>query len=74
MEKQHDLEHASSEDDLRSKILREIEDTEYAYHVYPHLSLVPDWFLRYWDLAEACCEYFDVPFHKPKLASEYRLK
>ena len=29
--------------------------------------MVPDWFLRYWDLAEAICDYFDIPFDKPKL-------
>ena len=58
----------------RRRIAQEIEDTIYAYHTYPHLSLVPDWFLRYWDLAEAICDYFDVPFDKPKLASEYKVK
>ena len=66
--------YSSSEDDLRSAILREIEDTEYAYHVYPHMAMVPDFFVRYWDLAEACCKYFGVPFYKPKLASEYKEK
>ena len=58
----------------RRRIAQEIEDTIHAYHYYPHLSLVPDWFLRYWDLAEAICDYFDVPFEKPKLASEYKVE
>ena len=53
----------------RRRIAREIEDTIYAYHVYPHMAMVPDFFLRYWDLAEAICDYFDVPFHKPKLTT-----
>ena len=51
----------------RRRIAQEIEDTIYAYYYYPHLALVPDWFLRYWDLAEAICVYLDVPFHKPTL-------
>jgi hypothetical protein len=67
-------EHSSSEDDLRSAILREIEDTEYAYHVYPHMGCIPDFFVRYWDLAEVCCKYFDVPFHKPKLSKKDEVK
>ena len=49
------------------RIAKEIEDTVYAYHVYPHQAMVPDYFLRYWDLAEAICDYFDVPFDKPVL-------
>jgi len=49
------------------RIAKEIEDTVYAYHVYPHQAMVPDYFLRYWDLAEAVCDYFDVPFDKPVL-------
>ena len=51
----------------RRRIAAEIQDTIYAYHMYPHLALVPDWFLRYWDLAEAVCDYFDIPFRKPEL-------
>ena len=31
------------------------------------MAMVPDWFLRYWDLAEAICDYFDIPFDKPTL-------
>ena len=41
--------YSSSEDDLRSAILREIEDTEDAPYMYPHMAMVPDYFLRYWD-------------------------
>ena len=33
----------------------------------PHMSLVPDYFLRYWDLAELIYDYFGLPFDKPKL-------
>ena len=51
----------------RQRIAQEIEDTRYAYYVYPHMAMVPDYFLRYWDLAEAVCDYFDIPFHKPTL-------
>ena len=54
---------------IRQRIAQEIEDTVYAYHVYPHMAMVPDFFLRYWDLAEACCAYFDIPFHKPTLST-----
>ena len=49
------------------RIAKEIEDAIYAYHVYPHMAMVPDWFLRYWDLAEAICDYFGIPFDKPTL-------
>ena len=31
------------------------------------MAMVPDWFLRYWDLAEAICDYFGIPFDKPIL-------
>ena len=59
----------ASKEIIRQRIAQEIEDTVYAYHVYPHMAMVPDFFLRYWDLAEAVCEYFDVPFHKPTLST-----
>ena len=49
------------------RIAKEIEDTVYAYHVYPHMAMVPDYFVRYWDLCEAICDYFDIPFDKPVL-------
>ena len=49
------------------QIAKEIEQTVYDYYVMPHQAMVPDYFLRYWDLAELICDYFDVPFHKPKL-------
>jgi hypothetical protein len=61
-----------SSSETRQKIIDEILDTYEAYHVYPHMAMVPDFFLRYWDLAEACAEHFDFPFHKPKLASQYK--
>ena len=54
-------------EEQRRRIAREIEDTVYSYHMYPHMAMVPDYFLRYWDLAEAVCDYFDVPFYKPTL-------
>ena len=57
----------TNKDKQRKRIAQEIEDTVYAYHVYPHMAMVPDFFIRYWDLAEAVCEYFDVPFDKPTL-------
>ena len=59
-----------NQEEKRKRIQQEIEDTFYAYHLYPHMALVPDWFLRYWDLAEAIADYFDVPFDKPKLAPQ----
>ena len=33
----------------------------------PHMAMVPDYFLRYWDLAELIYDYFGIPFDKPKL-------
>ena len=61
------------------RIAKEIEETVYAYHVYPHMAMVPDYFVRYWDLCdmamvpswdlcEAICDYFDIPFDKPTLS------
>jgi len=50
-------------------ISQEIRDTYYAYYSYPHLAMVPDYFIRYWDLAAAVCEHFGVPFEKPTLCS-----
>lgn len=57
----------ASKETIRQQIAQEIEDTLEAYYIFPHLAMVPDFFLRYWDLAEACCHYFDIPFHKPTL-------
>ena len=54
-------------EDKRRRITQEIEDTFFAYHMMPHMAMVPDYFLRYWDLAEAVCDYFDIPFRKPTL-------
>ena len=54
-------------DEQRRRIAQEIEDTFYDYHMLPHMAMVPDYFLRYWDLAEAVCDYFDIPFRKPTL-------
>ena len=61
-------------EEKRRRIAEEIEDTYYAYHTFPHAGLIPDWFLRYWDLAEAVCDYFDVPFHKPEKSSPDQIK
>jgi len=60
--------------ETRQKIFDEIIDTYEAYHTFPHMSMVPDFFVRYWDLADACAKHFGFPFHKPKLASEYEVK
>tara|TARA_R100001224_G_C3974795_1_gene133754 strand:- start:104 stop:289 length:186 start_codon:yes stop_codon:yes gene_type:complete len=51
----------------RRRIAREIENTLYDRELYPHMGLVPDYFLRYWELADAICDYFDIPFDKPEL-------
>ena len=59
---------------LKEKILNEIEDTFDAWVVMPFYGMVPDYFLRYWDLAEAVAEYFDKPFCKPKLSSPDQVK
>ena len=47
--------------ELKEKILNEIEDTFDAWVIFPHHGMVPDYFLRYWDLAEAVSQYFDNP-------------
>lgn len=63
-----------NQNEKREKIQAEIEDTIYAYHYYPHLGMIPDFFIRYWDLAEAICDYFEVPFNKPKLTPKADVK
>ena len=38
------------------------------YHYYPHMAMVPDWFIRYWDLAEMCFEAYGLEMTmKPEL-------
>ena len=38
------------------------------YHYYPHMAMVPDWFLRYWDLAEMIYEAYGLEMtQKPTL-------
>ena len=49
------------------RIIEEIEQTVYDRYTMPHLAMVPDYFLRYWDLAELIYDYFGIPFDKPKL-------
>ena len=60
-------------EEQRRRIANEIEQTVYDYHVMPHMAMVPDYFLRYWDLAEAVCNYLDVPFRKPTLTKPEEL-
>ncbi len=54
-------------DELTELIKQELDATEYAFHVYPHVGLAPDWFLRYWDLWKLCYEYFhgEAPDYYP---------
>ena len=49
------------------RIIEEIEQTVYDRYALPHMAMVPDYFLRYWDLAELIYEYFGIPFDKPTL-------
>ena len=52
----------------KEKILNEIYDSYVAYHTLPHLAMVPDWFLRYWDLAEMIYEAYGLEMtQKPTL-------
>ncbi len=60
--------------ELRDKILDEIDDVEYRYHVLPHSGLIADWFTHYWDLAEMISQYFDEPFYKPQKSSADQVK
>ena len=40
------------------------------YHYYPGMALVPDWFVRYWDLAEMIYEAYGLEMtQKPKLTT-----
>ena len=49
------------------RIIEEIEQTVYDRYALPHQAMVPDYFLRYWDLAELIYDYFELPFNKPTL-------
>lgn len=44
---------------LRQAIINEIYGTEYAHHVFPHSGCVPDYFLRYWDLANLVLDFLE---------------
>ena len=59
-----------NKEELKELILQELDDTEYAFHVYPHVGLHPDYFLRYWHLWGMCYEYFNEvkpPYSPPDL-------
>ena len=45
-------------EELKQKILEEIDDTFYDREYLPHVGLIPDWYLRYKDLV-LICKYFD---------------
>ena len=60
--------------ELRNKILNEIDDVEYRYYALPHSGLIADWFIHYWDLAELVMDYFDEPFYKPQKSTEHQIK
>ena len=47
----------SDKEKQAERILDEIDETEWHYHWYPHMGLVPDWYRRYWDLAKMVREY-----------------
>ena len=40
-----------------ARILQEIDDTEWHRHWYPHMGLVPDWYVRWRDLAIMVRQY-----------------
>ena len=63
-----------NKEDLKARILNEIEDVEYRYYVLPHSGLLPDYFIHYWDLAEMVSKYFDEPFYKPQKSSAEQVK
>ena len=63
-----------NKEDLRARILNEIEDVEYRYYVLPHSGLLPDYFIHYWDLAEMVSQYFDEPFYKPQKSTSEQVK
>ena len=61
-------------DELKTKILNEIDDVVYRYHALPHSGLIADWFIHYWDLADLVMQYFDEPFYKPQKSTENQIK
>ena len=64
-----------SNDDKKQRMLELIEETYVDMYYMPvESAMVPDWFLRYWDLAEAVFDYCDIPFRKPRLTSPDEVK
>ena len=64
-----------SSEEKRQKIAALIEETYIDMFYMPvESALIPDYFRRYWDLAEAVCDYFDVPFAKPSLTDPSEVK
>ena len=61
-------------ENLKARILNEIEDVEYRYYALPHSGLIADWFIHYWDLAEMVSKYFDEPLYKPQKSSAEQVK
>ena len=61
-------------DELKTKILNEIDDVEYRYYVLPHSGLIADWFTHYWDLADLVMQYLDEPLYKPKKSTQDQVK
>jgi len=52
----------------KQTILSEIYQSFMDYHYYPHMAMVPDWFLRYWDLAEMIYKAYGLEMtQKPAL-------
>ena len=43
----------------RKKIIDYIEDTEWDRECLPHYGLIPDWYIRYNELRDLICAYFN---------------
>ena len=55
----------------RQTILGEIYQSFMDYHYYPHMAMVPDWFVRYWDLAEMIYKAYGLEMtQKPRLTTQ----
>jgi hypothetical protein len=46
--------------DTKEELIEMIFQNEYDYHSLPHYGLIPDWYLRYWELHQLVMKHFSV--------------
>ena len=56
----HSLRYMEDKEKLKEMILDEIDTTLWDREVMPHYGLIPDWYVRYKDLAQLVWKYFNT--------------